>query len=87
MTAVKVSISVPEELLHEARRWAEEHATTLSALVTESLAARLRIEAGLAGVAEYEAENGPLPEELLAEARAALGVSRGRRTRAKSTAR
>jgi len=71
-TVVKKSVSVPDVIWSAAEVAADVRHMTVSALVTEALENYLRIQDGLAGVAEWEAEHGPLTEEELAEADAIL---------------
>jgi hypothetical protein len=77
----KRSISLPADLFAEIARAAEAVGTTISGWLAETAAHRLKIEAGLAGVAAYEAEYGPFTDEQLAEAdawvREALGLDHG----------
>ncbi len=73
----KRSVSFPPELAEAIDRAAADSGSSFSAWVAETAAHRLRLEAGRRGVAEWEAENGPLtPRELaegLAHARDLLG--------------
>ena len=68
----KVSIALEEEILREAREAAQRHGLSLSAWVNIAAREALAIEDGLAAVAEYEAECGPLSAEALAAADEAL---------------
>jgi predicted transcriptional regulator len=82
----KRSISLPPELAAAIDRAAAAEGTSVSAWIAETAARRLRLDAGRAGIAEWEQEHGALtPEELsegLARARAILGRSRAPRRRA-----
>lgn len=75
----KRSISLPAELFAEISRAAEAVGTTISGWLADTAAHRLKIEAGLAGVAAWEAEHGPVTDEERAEAdawaREALGCN------------
>ncbi len=89
MPVKKLSIALEEPVLLAAKQAAKRRDMSLSAWLNEAAARALEtevsIEAGLAGVAEFEAENGPLSEEDLAAARAVLdaaGVGRKRESRA-----
>lgn len=85
MSVQKVSISLDESVLPAAREAAKHRGTSLSAwlndLAAEALAHEASIEKGLQGVAEWEAENGPITAEELAKADAILdaaGIGRKR---------
>jgi hypothetical protein len=75
----KRSVSLSPELARAIDQAAAAGGTNFSAWLADTAAHRLRLEAGRAGIAEWERENGPLtPEELaegLARARASLGRS------------
>jgi hypothetical protein len=84
----KLSIALEEPVLLAAKQAAKRRGMSLSAWLNEAAERALEtdggIEAGLAGVAEWEAENGPLSEEDLAAASAVLdaaGIGRGREPR------
>jgi hypothetical protein len=85
----KRSISLPAELADAIDRAAADEGTSFSAWLADTAAHRLRLEAGRRGIAEWEAEHGPLtPEELaegLTRARALLG--RGPARTSKTTSR
>lgn len=74
-TVVKKSVSVPDVIWSAAEREADVLHITVSALVTQALENYLKIQDGLAAVAEWEAEHGPLTEEGLAEADAILDAA------------
>ncbi|HEV3320204.1 MAG TPA: hypothetical protein VG053_10855 [Solirubrobacteraceae bacterium] len=85
MPAQKVSISMDEPVLLAAREAAKRRGMSLSAWLNEAsetaLETEVRLEDGLAGVAEWEAENGPITAEELAKADAILdaaGIGRKR---------
>ncbi|MGQ0464199.1 MAG: hypothetical protein ACT4QG_02645 [Sporichthyaceae bacterium] len=77
MPRAKRSVSLPAELADAIERAAEESGTTFSGWLAQTAAHRLRLEAGRRGLAEWEAEHGPLTAEELADglarARSALG--------------
>lgn len=72
MTVQRLSISMSPEVEEIIRAAADASGETLSAWVTRAALLRAAEQAaiadGLAGVAEYEIENGPLPADLLNEA-------------------
>ncbi|HXW82116.1 MAG TPA: hypothetical protein VEJ84_21645 [Acidimicrobiales bacterium] len=80
----KRSVSFPPELAKAIDQAAAESGSTFSAWVTETASHRLKLEAGRRGVAEWEAEQGPLTEHELAEglarARQLLGRARAERS-------
>ena len=69
----KRSVSFPPELAKAIDEAASEAGSTFSAWLTETASERLRLEAGLRGVAAWERDNGPLTEQELAE-----GLARAR---------
>jgi hypothetical protein len=73
----KRSVSLTPELASAIDRAAAEEGTTFSGWLAETAGRRLRLEAGRRGLAEWEAEHGPLTEQERAEgaewARALLG--------------
>jgi hypothetical protein len=73
----KRSISLPPELAAAIDRAAAAEGTSVSAWIAETTARRLRLEAGRQGIAQWEADNGPLTAQELADgltrARALLG--------------
>jgi hypothetical protein len=88
MAAQKVSVSLDESVLAAARKSAERRGMSLSAWLNEvsesALETEVGIAEGLAGVAEWEAENGPISAEELAKANAVLdaaGIGRERESR------
>lgn len=88
MSAQKVSISLDESVLLAAREAAKRRGMSLSAWVNQvsesALETEVRIEDGLAGVSEWEAEHGPPSEEEAAKANAILdaaGIGRRRESR------
>jgi hypothetical protein len=85
MPVQKVSISLDESVLVAAREVAKRRGMSLSAWLNEAsetaLETEVRLEDGLAGVAEWEAEHGPISAEALAKADAILdaaGIGRKR---------
>jgi hypothetical protein len=69
----KRSVSLPPELAKAIDQAAAESGSSFSAWITETASRRLRLEAGRQGVADWEAEHGPLSEQELAE-----GLARAR---------
>jgi len=73
----KRSISLPADLADAIEHAASSAGTTVSGWLAETAAHRLRVDAGRRAIAEWEAENGPLTAEELADglarARALLG--------------
>jgi len=62
MATVKVSISLDEQLLAEARRLAPDG--NLSAYIAKALLKESKLEAAREWLAEREAEDGPVPPEI-----------------------
>jgi hypothetical protein len=88
MPARKLSISLDEPVFLAATQAAERRGISLSAWVNEvsesALETEVCLEDGLAGVAEWEAEHGPISAEELAKANAVLdaaGIGRKREPR------
>jgi len=79
MLARKLSISLDEPVFLAAKQAAERRGMSLSAWLNDAAERALEtegsIEAGLAGVAEWEAENGPPSAEVVAEVRAVLDAA------------
>ena len=79
MPVQKLSISLEEPVLLAARQAAERRGMSLSAWLNEAaesaLETEVRLEDGLAGVAEWEAEHGPISAEELAKADAVLDAA------------
>ncbi|WP_183093399.1 hypothetical protein [Nocardioides stalactiti] len=63
----KLAISVPSEIAEAIRAAATRDEVSISHWITEAVRYRLRIEDGLAAVAEYEAEYGAFTAEEMAE--------------------
>jgi hypothetical protein len=89
MPARKLSISLDEPVFLAAKQAAERRGMSLSAWLNNAaeraLETEASIEKGLAGVAEFEAENGPPSAEVVAEVEAVLdvaGIGRRRESRA-----
>lgn len=80
----KRSVSFPPDLAKAIDEAAAASGTSFSAWVAQTASHRLRLEAGRRGVAEWEAEHGPLSEreiaEGLARARELLGRSPSKRS-------
>lgn len=72
--ASKVSITVDSEVLQEVKRLLRATGSSLSAHVTEALERDLRRRRLQEIIEEYEAENGVIGEDELAEIRAAWQV-------------
>lgn len=68
MPVRKFTVSMPEEAYHAAEQAAREADMSLSAWLTHAALRESRTEAGLRGVAAYEAEYGPLTPAERAEA-------------------
>jgi hypothetical protein len=67
MGVVKRSVSIDADVAEAAETAAAEDGVSFSAWLSEAAERRLRVRAGLQGVAEWEAEAGPLtPEERAA---------------------
>jgi hypothetical protein len=75
MSVTKLSVSIDEPVVNAARESAEKRGISLSAWVTEASRKELAIDRGLAGVAEWEAEFGPLGDEDRATAKAVLDAA------------
>ena len=80
----KRSVSFPPDLARAIDEAAAASGITFSAWIAETASHRLRLEGGRRGVAEWEAEHGPLSEKELAEglarARELLGRSASMRS-------
>lgn len=63
MAVEKISISLDAEVAAAARDAAEAEGLSLSAWLSRVAAEAAAIKAGLAAMAEWEAEEGPVPEE------------------------
>jgi len=72
MAVEKLSIALEEGVAQAAREAAERHGLSLSAWVNEAAREALAIEDGLAAMGEWEAEEGPISDEAIAWADAAL---------------
>jgi hypothetical protein len=71
-TRKRISISIEERVLTLAREAAEAEGKSLSAWLSDTAEHAARIQAGLRGVAEFEAENGAFTEEEIRTADEAL---------------
>jgi hypothetical protein len=81
MATRRVTVSLDEGTLELVREAAREEGVSLSAWLNDVAAHAVRIQAGLRGVAEYEAEHGAFTEEEIREAierLRRLGVGRTR---------
>lgn len=82
MAVRKLSVALDEDVAAAAAASAERRGLSLSAWLNDAAARALAIEDGLAAVAEWEAEHGPLADEELEAADAVLeAASRRGRTR------
>jgi len=70
----KRSVSLPDALAQDIDRAAAAEGTTFSGWLAATAAHRLRLDQGRQGIAAWEAENGPLTAEEIAE-----GLARARR--------
>ena len=86
MTVRKLSVALEDEVAVAASASAARHGQSLSAWLNEAASQALVIEHGLAAVAEWEAEHGPLTDEELAAADAVLDRRSPRPRRARRTA-
>jgi hypothetical protein len=86
MARVKRSVSLPGELAEAVEAAARAQGTTVSAWLAQSAAHRLRMDAGRAALAEWEAEHGRLTEAELADGRARANAVLGRRAGTRRTA-
>jgi len=73
MTARKISISMDDQLEARVREAAARAGLTFSAYVARAADRRAKLDAGLAAIAEYEAEHGAFTPEEMAEAYRTLG--------------
>jgi hypothetical protein len=80
----KRSVSFPPDLAKAIDNAAAASGSSFSAWIAETASHRLQLDAGRRGVAEWEAENGPLSEaeiaEGLARARELLGRGASKRS-------
>jgi hypothetical protein len=81
MAAQKLSIALEQPVAYAAKQSAERRGISLSAWLNEASRNALAIEDGLAAVAEWEAEHGPLTAQDLAAADAVLDAARVGHTR------
>lgn len=72
MAVKKISISLAPDLIEAIASAAETRGQSLSSWFKEAADDRLRIERGLAAVAEWEREHGPLSDNDRAQAKASL---------------
>lgn len=81
MVVRKLSIALDEPLAAAAEDRAHTAELSLSAWIARAVERELAVEDGLAAVAEWETERGPLtPEELDAAARSLLAAGAHRRS-------
>jgi hypothetical protein len=81
VTARKLSVALEEPVARAAKQAADRRGISLSAWMNEASRNALSIESGLAAVAEWEAEHGPLTSAELAAADAVLDAALVDRTR------
>jgi len=79
VTVRKQSVALEEEVLRDVRASAAHAGTSVSAWLNRAARRALTIERGLAAVAEWEAERGPLSKTDLARADRVLARILGRR--------
>jgi hypothetical protein len=72
MTVRKQSVALDEAVLEDVRASAARSGTSVSAWLNRAAQRELTLERGLAAVAEWEAERGPLSRAQLARADRAL---------------
>jgi hypothetical protein len=82
--AVKLAITVDRDVHAKVVHAAEAQGLSVSAWMTTAARRALLVSDGLAGVAEWEAEHGPLTAEELERARRRITKRPGRRGRSKS---
>lgn len=76
----KLAITVDPDVHAEVVEAAAAEGVSVSAWMTAAARRALRVRSGLAAVAEWEADNGPLTSEELDAARRRAGISAERRT-------
>ncbi len=81
MAVDRLSVTVPSEIGSAIRALAKKRGDSVSTLVTEAIAQRLRLAALDAAITEAERSFGEIPGKVLAEAEAELTSVRGRRKR------
>jgi hypothetical protein len=79
MAVRKLSVALNDHVATAAATAAERRGLSLSAWLNDAAARALAIEDGLAAVAEWEAEHGPLADAELAAADAVLDAASPRR--------
>jgi len=80
----KRSVSFPPDLAKAIDAAAAESGTSFSAWIADTASHRLRLDAGRRGVAQWEADHGPLSEQELAEGLSRAQELLGRTTSKKS---
>jgi hypothetical protein len=81
--AAKLAISVDRDVHAKVLQAAEAEGVSVSAWMTTAARRSLRLRDGLAAVAEWEAEHGPLTQEELQAARQRVGKGSRRRSKTK----
>jgi hypothetical protein len=74
MGAAKPTISIDPDLYEEVKADAQKRGLSFSAWVEGAIRRRIAREIAADLVAEYEAEHGPIPEKLRAQARREMGL-------------
>lgn len=72
MPVKKLSVALDANIAESAARAAANRGMSLSAWLNEAARKALKIDDGLAAVREWEAEHGPISEEVLARTRAEM---------------
>ena len=75
MVTKKITITLPEESLEQAKHLADRAGLPLSTWITKVVEHKARIEAGLEAMREWEAEHGEFTEEELALADARIAAA------------
>ncbi|MBX7195097.1 MAG: hypothetical protein K1X94_23790 [Sandaracinaceae bacterium] len=82
MTVRKLSVAIDPQTAEQAAASARRVGASLSGWITEAMQDRLRREAGLAAVAEWEAESGALTPREIANAERRMTAAFARAARA-----
>ena len=75
MATKKVTVTLPTDLIEEVNAAAAKAGVPVSRLVSSALERELRRRIGLAIVAEWEAEHGPITPAEMAAARAKMATA------------
>jgi hypothetical protein len=68
----KITITLPEDVIGRLRDFAKENGKPLSTMLAEMVEHEIRMREGLLALREWEAMDGPLTDEELAEAEAII---------------